>query len=134
MPLYGHELGLDTMPAQAGLGRVVNLAKDTDFVGRAASEEGADPEARVLVGLKGDGKRAARAGYPVFAKDGASGDDAEVGVVTSGALSPTLGVPIAMAYVAPPLAREGTVLHVDVRGTRLPFTVTALPFYSRKKR
>ncbi|MFP3465818.1 glycine cleavage system aminomethyltransferase GcvT [Leifsonia sp. SIMBA_070] len=134
MPLYGHELGLGTMPAQAGLGRVVNLGKDTDFVGRAASEEGPDPEARVLVGLTGEGKRAARAGYPVFAKDVADGDDAEVGVVTSGALSPTLGVPIAMAYVAPQVARENTVLHVDVRGMRLPFTVTALPFYSRKKR
>ncbi|MGO4536783.1 glycine cleavage system aminomethyltransferase GcvT [Leifsonia sp. 2MCAF36] len=134
MPLYGHELGLDTMPAQAGLGRVVNLAKDIDFVGRAASEEGPDAEARVLVGLTGEGKRAARAGYPVFAKDVADGEDAEVGVVTSGALSPTLGMPIAMAYVAPQFARANTVLHVDVRGTRLPFTVTALPFYSRKKR
>ncbi|WP_431247753.1 glycine cleavage system aminomethyltransferase GcvT [Leifsonia xyli] len=134
MPLYGHELGLDTMPAQAGLGRVVNLAKDTDFIGRAASEEGPHPESRVLVGLTGEGKRAARAGYPVYAKDAANGEDAAVGVVTSGALSPTLGMPIAMAYVAPPFARENTVLHVDVRGTRLPFTVTALPFYSRKKR
>ena len=56
-----------------------------------------------------------------------------IGVVTSGALSPTIGVPIAMAYVAPRFARPGTELQVDVRGTRLPFTVTALPFYSRKK-
>ncbi|MEN0083537.1 MAG: glycine cleavage system aminomethyltransferase GcvT [Leifsonia sp.] len=134
MPLYGHELGRDTKPAQAGLGRVVNLAKDTDFIGRAASEEGPHPEARVLVGLTGEGKRAARAGYPVFAHDDVTGEDAEVGVVTSGALSPTLGMPIAMAYVAPRFARENTVLQVDVRGTRLPFTVTALPFYSRKKR
>lgn len=132
MPLYGHELGRDTMPASAGLGRVVNLAKDTDFVGRAASEEGPDPESRVLVGLMGEGKRAARAGYPVVAP-GVDGADAEVGVVTSGALSPTVGVPIAMAYVAPRFARPGTELHVDVRGSRLPMTVTALPFYSRKK-
>lgn len=132
MPLYGHELGVDTMPAQAGLGRVVNLAKDTDFVGRAASEDGPDAEARVLVGLMGHGKRAARAGYPVVAPAG-DGADEEVGVVTSGALSPTIGVPIAMAYVAPRFARPGTELHVDVRGTSLPFTVTALPFYSRKK-
>ncbi|WP_314147543.1 glycine cleavage system aminomethyltransferase GcvT [uncultured Leifsonia sp.] len=132
MPLYGHELGLDTMPAQAGLGRVVSLAKDSDFVGRAASEEGPDASSRVLVGLMGQGKRAARAGYPVVA---AADDQAEeeVGVVTSGALSPTIGVPIAMAYVAPRFARPGTELQVDVRGTRLPFTVTALPFYSRKK-
>jgi aminomethyltransferase len=132
MPLYGHELGRDTMPAQAGLGRVVNLAKDTDFVGRAASEDGPDAEARVLVGLMGQGKRAARSGYPVVAT-AADGADEEVGIVTSGALSPTIGVPIAMAYVAPRFARPGTELHVDVRGTRLPFTVTALPFYSRKK-
>ncbi|ERK69628.1 hypothetical protein N136_04051, partial [Leifsonia aquatica ATCC 14665] len=61
------------------------------------------------------------------------GADEVVGVVTSGALSPTVGVPIAMAYVDPRLARPGTELHVDVRGSRLPFTVTALPFYSRKK-
>ena len=134
MPLYGHELGLATMPAQAGLGRVVNLAKETDFVGRAASEEGPDAQAPVLVGLAGEGKRAARAGYPVFARDDSTGEDAEVGIVTSGALSPTLGVPIAMAYVAPRFARENTVLDVDVRGSRLKFTVTALPFYSRKKR
>ena len=142
MPLYGHELGRDTMPAQAGLGRVVNLAKEGDFVGRAASEEGPDAAARVLVGLTGDGKRAARAGYPVLAPvtngandDGANDDGAveEVGVITSGALSPTIGVPIAMAYVAPRFARPGTQLHVDVRGSRLPFTVTELPFYSRKK-
>ncbi|MDN4615751.1 glycine cleavage system aminomethyltransferase GcvT [Leifsonia sp. F6_8S_P_1B] len=134
MPLYGHELGRDTQPAQAGLGRVVDLGKDTDFVGRAAAEEGPDPEARVLVGLMGHGKRAARAGYPVLAVLGGDkgGDDAEVGVVTSGVLSPTIGVPVAMAYVAPRYARPGTELHVDVRGSRLPFTVTELPFYRRK--
>jgi aminomethyltransferase len=56
-----------------------------------------------------------------------------VGTVTSGALSPTLGHPIAMAYVAPRVAAEGTVLAIDVRGTRIPATVTALPFYRRKK-
>jgi aminomethyltransferase len=133
MPLYGHELDLGTFPAQAGLGRVVNLAKETDFVGRAASEVGPDATAPVLVGLMGHGKRAARAGYPVFATDTATDADETVGVVTSGALSPTIGVPIAMAYVAPAFARPGTELHVDIRGTRLGFTVTALPFYSRKK-
>ena len=134
MPLYGHELNTETYPAQAGLGRVVNLAKDTDFVGRNASELGPDASAPVLVGLMGHGKRAARAGYPVYAADGTTGADESVGVVTSGALSPTIGVPIAMAYVSPRFARPGTELHVDVRGTRLGFTVTALPFYSRKKK
>lgn len=132
MPLYGHELTTETYPAQAGLGRVVNLAKEVDFVGRNASELGPDASAPVLVGLMGHGKRAARAGYPVFAADTSTGSDEAVGVITSGALSPTIGVPIAMAYVAPRFARPGTELHVDIRGNRLGFTVTALPFYSRK--
>ena len=124
MPLYGHELGLETFPAQAGLGRVVALAKEGDFVGRSAIEEGPASSARKLVGLVTEGKRAGRAGYLVF--DG----ETEVGVITSGALSPTLGYPIAMAYVDPESA-ESENLTIDVRGTRIPATVTTLPFYKR---
>jgi aminomethyltransferase len=56
--------------------------------------------------------------------------DREVGVVTSGALSPTLGVPVAMAYVDRDAVAEP--LTIDVRGTRLPVTSVPLPFYSRK--
>ncbi|MFJ6652016.1 glycine cleavage system aminomethyltransferase GcvT [Microbacterium sp. NPDC091313] len=123
MPLYGHELGLGIRPVQAGLGRVVAADKD-DFVGRGAE---LDDEAPVLVGLVSDGRRAGRAGYGVFA------GDVRVGEITSGALSPTLGHPIAMAYVSPAASALGTELQVDVRGTRIPTTVTALPFYRRKK-
>jgi aminomethyltransferase len=126
MPLYGHELGLDTFPAQAGLGRVVNLKKEGDFVGREAVETGAPGGAPVLVGLVTEGKRAGRAGYGVYSAD------AEVGVVTSGALSPTLGYPIAMAYVDAASASEGAELFIDVRGTRVPASVVALPFYKRE--
>ncbi|MBN9238469.1 MAG: glycine cleavage system protein T [Micrococcales bacterium 70-64] len=124
MPLYGHELGLDTLPAQAGLGRVPNLTKD--FVGRQALEAGPADDARVLVGLVSEGKRAGRAGYALL-----SGDD-EVGVITSGALSPTLGHPIAMAYVDPAVSAPGTQLDIDVRGSRIAATVVALPFYKRE--
>ena len=127
MPLYGHELTLDIRPAQAGLGKVVALSKEGDFVGRSASEQDLPADAPVLVALVGDGKRAARADYEVFV-----GDD-KVGIVTSGALSPTLGFPIALAYVHPSHAAEGSVVDVDVRGTRIPFTVSTLPFYRRKK-
>lgn len=127
MPLYGHELSLTTRPVQAGLGRVVALGKPGDFVGRAASESELPADARVLVGLVGEGKRAARAGYEVY-----SGSVA-IGVITSGALSPTLGYPVAMAFIDPAFAEIDTTLDVDIRGTRLPYTVTALPFYSRKK-
>ncbi|BDZ44619.1 glycine cleavage system aminomethyltransferase GcvT [Naasia aerilata] len=137
MPLYGHELGLSILPAQAGLGSAVSLNGKGDFVGRAALESGkpADPASdfagRVLVGIASEGKRAARAGYAVYA--GAEGGE-RVGVVTSGALSPTLGHPIALAYVDAALAEEGTQVHLDVRRTRLPGTVTALPFYRRTTR
>ena len=131
MPLYGHELTRDTFPAQAGLGRVVALGKEVDFVGRAASEEGPAPDAPVLVGLVSEGRRAGRAGYALF--DGEGADASEVGVITSGALSPTLGHPIAMAYVAPRHAATGTTLYVDVRGTRIAASVVDLPFYRRAK-
>ncbi|WP_241977041.1 glycine cleavage system aminomethyltransferase GcvT [Cryobacterium sp. Sr8] len=130
MPLYGHELNTSTYPAQAGLGRVVSLAKETDFIGRAASEEGPSADARVLVGLVSAGKRAGRADYEIFPSTDATEAS---GVITSGALSPTLGYPIAMAYVAPALARLGTEVFVDVRGSRIPATVTSLPFYKRQK-
>ncbi|MEO8527801.1 MAG: glycine cleavage system aminomethyltransferase GcvT, partial [Pseudolysinimonas sp.] len=126
MPLYGHELSTDTFPVQAGLGRVVALTKPGPFVGRKAVERGPADGARVLVGLEADGKRAGRAGYPVLA------DGKAIGEVTSGALSPTLGIPIAMAYVDPAFAPVGTTVDIDVRGTAIPARVVSLPFYSRK--
>ncbi|WP_164233440.1 glycine cleavage system aminomethyltransferase GcvT [Microbacterium hydrocarbonoxydans] len=125
MPLYGHELTLDTKPVQAGLGRVVVTAKER-FVGRDGIEAASD--APVLVGLAAEGKRAGRAGYAVVSEDGTV-----LGEITSGALSPTLGHPIAMAYVDPSSAEEGTAVFLDVRGTKIPATVTALPFYRRTK-
>jgi len=127
MPLYGHELGLDVVPAQAGLGRVVAADKE-DFVGKAGLAGVAAADAPVLVGLASEGRRAGRAGYAVF--DG-SDAPAPVGAITSGALSPSLGHPIAMAFVAPGASEPGTALFIDVRGTRIPATVTTLPFYRR---
>jgi aminomethyltransferase len=129
MPLYGHELSRDILPVQAGLGRVVALSKDGDFVGRAAIEAGPAADAPVLVGLTAEGRRAPRAGYEVYDGDG---DGARrVGEITSGALSPTLGHPVAMAFVAPDAAEPGSQLYVDVRGTRVAASVSPLPFYKR---
>jgi aminomethyltransferase len=128
MPLYGNELTADMTPFDAGLGRVVKFDKAADFVGRAALErrrDAGDAVEQVLVGLVGDGRRAARHGYPVM--DG----DQQVGTVTSGALSPTLGHPIAMAYVPPSLTDPGTKLTVDIRGKAMPVSVVKLPFYKR---
>jgi len=127
MPLYGNELTADMTPFDAGLGRVVKFDKSADFVGRTALERRRDSDTaeQVLVGLVGEGRRAARHGYPVL--DG----DTQVGTVTSGALSPTLGHPIAMAYVPPALTTPGTKLTVDIRGKAMPVSVVKLPFYKR---
>lgn len=125
MPLYGHELSLEWTPQQAGLGKAV-VAKES-FVGMPALEP-LPADARVLVGLAGEGKRAARAGYDVRSLEGNT-----IGEVTSGALSPTLGYLIAMAYVDPKYAELDTELVVDVRGSDVGVRVQPLPFYQRKK-
>jgi aminomethyltransferase len=127
MPLYGNELDLQTTPYEAGLGRVVKLDKPGDFVGRAALERVArDGPARKLVGLVVEGRGIARHGHPVWV------GDRRTGIVTSGTQSPTLGVPIAMAYVAPGDAAPGTVVDVEIRDARVPARVVALPFYRRQ--
>lgn len=131
MPLYGQELTRHVTPFEAGLGRVVNFGTPTHsrgtFVGRAAlarlRDEGV---AKTLVGLVGDGRRSPRTGYSVSDHEGN-----QVGVVTSGAPSPTLGHPIALAYVPQSLAEPGTEVGIDVRGRRENMRVVALPFYTR---
>jgi aminomethyltransferase len=85
----------------------------------------------VLVGLVGESRRAARHGYPVLA--GPDEGAVVVGTVTSGAPSPTLGYPVAMAYVSPEHAADGTALAVDVRGRAEPVRVVPLPFYRRPR-
>ena len=134
MPLYGNELGTEVTPFDAGLGRVVVFDKPGDFVGRAALAERAQaaPQ-RVLVGLTVGSRRVPRHGYPVLR------DGQPRGTVTSGAPSPTLGVPIAMAYVDPGTAQlaaedaTGAGLAVDIRGRAEPARITGLPFYHRPR-
>ena len=126
MPLYGNELSRDVTPFEAGLGGIVSFVKTEPFVGRSALESRRDfAPGSVLVGLRGDGRRAARAGYTVLA------DGEPVGHVTSGQPSPTLGYPIALAYVSSQHAAPGTRLEVDLRGRAEAFTVVELPFYRR---
>ena len=135
MPLYGNELGRDITPYEAGLGRVVKLDKPGDFVGRAAlAERAGTAPAKVLSGLVGQSRRVPRHGYAVLWQGEPSG------TVTSGAPSPTLGKPIAMAYLtaqAAAAAGTGTAggttagLAVDIRGSAEPAVLVPLPFYRR---
>ena len=128
MPLYGNELGPDLTPFDAGLGRVVKFDKPGDFVGRAALSTRAAAGSRlVLAGLTLQSRRVARHGYPVFA------DGVQAGTVTSGAPSPTLGHPIAMAYLNADPNPQDAVLTVGIRGEAVPVQLTDLPFYSRSR-
>jgi aminomethyltransferase len=125
LPLYGHELGLDTPPDEARLGWVVRPEKG-DFVGRAAllaaREHG---PRRCLVGIELCAAGVPRAGYGVLR------DGRPVGVLTSGTKSPTLGKGIALGYVEPAAGAVGTALAVEIRGRAAAAQVVALPFYRR---
>jgi aminomethyltransferase len=135
MPLYGNELSRELTPVDAGLGVLAATKSKDEFVGRdailAAKEKGTT---QIRIGLVGEGKRAARGGYPILDADGN-----RLGEVTSGALSPTLGYPVAMGYVGTAdaaeggAAAEGATVTVDIRGKAYPYTVVALPFYAREK-
>ncbi len=140
MPLYGNELSRDVTPFEAGLQRVVTFDKPGDFVGRAALAERAQAGPRQrLIGLTGRTRRIPRHGYPVLL------DGEVIGTVTSGAPSPTLARPIAMAYVQPRAVEAargagepgGTAgpcdLAVDVRGHAEPADYAELPFYRRAR-
>ncbi len=120
--LYGHELTDDTSPLQAGLGWVVKLRKPGGFLGAEAIAERRQTDPTVLVGLVLEGKRIARDGMMV--RHGGQ----DVGIVTSGTLGPSVGKPIALAYVARTCATPGTELSVDVRGREAQGRVVEGPF------
>ncbi|MEM7092811.1 MAG: glycine cleavage system aminomethyltransferase GcvT [Actinomycetota bacterium] len=122
MPLYGNELDRAVTPFDVGAGRLVNLERPSFAVEGLRAADGRRPLG--LVGLAVTGRRPARDGYAV------SHDGEQIGHVTSGALSPTLGTPIAMARVDRGLD-VGSTVQVDVRGTPTDATVVELPFYTR---
>ncbi|TCD05488.1 glycine cleavage system aminomethyltransferase GcvT [Erythrobacteraceae bacterium CFH 75059] len=125
LPLYGHDMDASRDPVSADLGFALTKSRReqggwTGHAACAAKIAGGVPERRV--GLVLDGRLPAREGAVVY--DGAR----PVGQVTSGGFSPTLGHPVAMAYVAADHAAAGTPVEVEVRGKRLPATVAPLPF------
>jgi aminomethyltransferase len=125
LPLYGHDMTPETSPIEAGLTFGINKRRRTEggYPGaERINREIAEGTTRKWVGLKLEGRLPAREGAEVF-----SGAD-RIGTVTSGGFSPTLGAPIAMAYVASDHAAIGTALEVEVRGKRLAATVSPTPF------
>ena len=125
LPLYGHDLDHTVSPVEAGMAFVVagrrRAASDFPGAGRILKEL-TDGPARVRAGLRIAGAPA-REGAQIVDADGA-----QVGQVTSGAPSPSLGAPIAIGFVPPPLAAVGTRLQVMVRGRAQPAEIVPLPF------
>jgi len=125
LPLYGHDITTETDPVSADL--TFALSKKRREAGGWMGYDAVMPvfengPKTKRVGLKLDGRLPAREGAEVFA------GETKVGVVTSGGFSPTLGQPIAMAYVDADYTAEGTALECLVRTKRLPATVSPMPF------
>lgn len=123
LSLYGQDIDTTTTPLEAGLGFTIPKRRRAamDFPGAAAALA---PPTRKLVGIRPTGRAPARGGTPVAA----SGTDAQIGSVTSGGFSPTLGVPISIGYVAIDHAKPGTLVDLIIRGKPAPAQVCALPF------
>ncbi len=129
MALYGQDIDDTTTPLEAGLGWLVHLDTKGDFIGRKALEQQkANGVQRKLVRLQMQGRNIARHGYPVLSAG------KKVGEITSGTLSPTLGYPIALAYVTTELAKVDNQLEVEIRGKTYPATVVKRPFYKSTSR
>jgi aminomethyltransferase len=127
LPLNGNDLSEKRTPLEAGLGFFVSLTKEAVFPGKAIlqkqkSEGVREKLAAFRVKEKGPPPRPH---YPLF--QGA----VQVGEVTSGAPSPTLGYGIGLAYVRTACAEPGTMLELEVRGNRVPVEVVKKPFYKR---
>lgn len=128
MPLYGHEITEEITPVQAGQQWALKFAKG-EFAGKAAlQQQQEDDTYRRIVGLVMRGRVPAREGYPVLL------NDSIVGEVRSGSLGPSIqNQNIATALVDKDASAPGSVLTVQVRGSKHDAIVTPLPFYKRAK-
>jgi aminomethyltransferase len=128
MPLYGNELADDISPIEAGLGWAVKLDKGS-FIGReaiaAVKESG--PSRRTVGFQLLERAGSARHGYPV------ERGGRRVGVVTSGAHSPTLGAEVGLALVDADVAGVGKPLEIVIRGRPVRAEQVKLPFYRRAR-
>ena len=128
-PLNGSDLARNRTPLEAGLGKFVSLddpAKPA-FSGRKALESQRSSGLPALL----TPLELTVAGPPMRSHYVVLSGGEIVGETCSGALSPSMGKGIAMAYLPPALSLPGTQLEIEVRGRRYPANVTALPFYRK---
>jgi aminomethyltransferase len=124
MSLYGQDINDSISPLEAGLGWLVHGDKTADYVGKSVLlAQKANGVTRRIVGLQLEGRNIARHDYPIVQ----AGET--IGIVTSGTLSPTLGYPIALAYVPTELAKVGNTVDVEIRNKPYTATIVKRPFY-----
>lgn len=127
MSLYGHELGEDITPLEAGLGWICKLNKG-EFVGREALQKQKEAGlTRKLAGFEMVDKGIGRDGFDVYI------NGEKVGQVTSGSPAPFLKKNIGLAFVPVEFAKTGQEITIDVRGKHLAAVIVPIPFYKREK-
>ncbi len=130
--LYGHDIDTGTTPIQAALTWAIQKVRRAGgdraggFPGAdAIFSEMAEGVSRKRVGFLPDGRAPMREGVAIFAD---AESDVQIGNITSGGFGPTVGGPVAMGYLATAHASPGTTVYGELRGKRLPLTVTKMPF------
>jgi aminomethyltransferase len=124
--LYGHDIDETTTPVEAGLTWTIGMRRKLErgFPGEAIiMEQLFEGAPRRRVGIRPEGRAPVREGAAIFDTDGA-----EIGRVTSGTFGPSVGGPVAMGYVLPSFAEDGTLLHLELRGRKIGAEVAPLPF------
>ncbi|MHA7880487.1 MAG: glycine cleavage system aminomethyltransferase GcvT [Saccharospirillum sp.] len=129
--LYGHDIDTTTTPLEASLIWAISKARradgmrpggfmgETTLLGQIANKD----MTRKRVGLKGEGRAPVREGARLFSEAGE-----HIGTVTSGTYGPSVEAPVAMGYVKTPFSALDTVVYAEVRGKKLPMTVSRMPF------
>lgn len=124
--LYGNDIDDTTSPIEAGLGWITKFTKD--FVNaEALKEEKENGPARKLVAFELTERGIPRKDYALFSEDGE-----EIGIVTSGTMSPSLNKGIGLGYVKTEFASPETNIQVKIRKNLVPARVVKLPFYKKQ--
>ena len=121
--LYGNDINDTTSPLEAGLGWITKFTKDfvnSEFL-KNQKENGFD---RKLVAFMLDERGIPRHDYPIVDEQGS-----EIGIVTSGTMSPSLKKGIGLGYVPKSISKSGNKIYIQVRKKAIPATIVKLPFY-----
>ena len=121
--LYGNDLNDTTSPIEAGLGWITKFTKEFTNSEALEAQKRHGPD-RKLIAFTLDERGVPRQGYDIV-----DGNGNKIGEVTSGTMSPSLGIGIGLGYVPPILTDIGSKIHIQIRKNAVPATVVKLPFY-----